>query len=358
MLKFPNLLLQRLYTFGSLESVAGGVRFSLKNRLTDATVTRITRIAIDGHDVDLAQVTLTVGEARLPATSVSPQAPLPFPLRRAIVIDVPLALEPGKHALKIAFATDGLGDLSFSADDTLATGTVAPRVTLPYDKEENQRPEIIQRRRAFVADQTGAGVEHIGHYSFDPETTRGNIENFIGVAQIPIGLAGPLQINGEHAQGEFFIPLATTEGTLVASLQPRHEGAEPRRRRARARSSTTPCSARRSSSSTRRARRATSARGSTRNLPEIREARRGDVARREAALHRHLPREQVRLPALQLLDRRRRRPEHGRPRDVRRLLAGSSSSVHDASGSSTSSRTSPPTRRRRRSTSCARAASA
>ena len=45
----------------------------------------------------------------------------------------------------------------------------------------------------------------------------GNIENFIGVAQVPIGLAGPLLINGEHAHGEFYVPLATTEGTLVAS---------------------------------------------------------------------------------------------------------------------------------------------
>ncbi|PRQ01262.1 hydroxymethylglutaryl-CoA reductase [Enhygromyxa salina] len=44
-----------------------------------------------------------------------------------------------------------------------------------------------------------------------------NIENFIGLAKVPIGLAGPLVIHGEHAQGEFHVPLATTEGTLVAS---------------------------------------------------------------------------------------------------------------------------------------------
>ena len=37
------------------------------------------------------------------------------------------------------------------------------------------------------------------------------------MAQVPIGIAGPLKINGEHAQGEFVVPLATTEGTLVAS---------------------------------------------------------------------------------------------------------------------------------------------
>jgi hydroxymethylglutaryl-CoA reductase (NADPH) len=37
------------------------------------------------------------------------------------------------------------------------------------------------------------------------------------VAQVPIGLAGPIKINGEYAIGEFLVPLATTEGTLVAS---------------------------------------------------------------------------------------------------------------------------------------------
>jgi hydroxymethylglutaryl-CoA reductase (NADPH) len=57
----------------------------------------------------------------------------------------------------------------------------------------------------------------VAHYSVDPGTLPGNIENFMGVAQVPIGLAGPIRINGEHAQGDFFIPMATSEGTLVAS---------------------------------------------------------------------------------------------------------------------------------------------
>src|SRR5213079_1754152 len=42
-------------------------------------------------------------------------------------------------------------------------------------------------------------------------------EQFVGVAQVPIGLAGPLRVNGEHARGDFYVPLATAEGTLVAS---------------------------------------------------------------------------------------------------------------------------------------------
>ncbi len=60
-------------------------------------------------------------------------------------------------------------------------------------------------------------LEHVSHYSFDPAILPGNVEHFTGVAQVPIGIAGPLLVDGEHAQGEFYVPLATTEGTLVAS---------------------------------------------------------------------------------------------------------------------------------------------
>ncbi|WP_157471971.1 hydroxymethylglutaryl-CoA reductase [Neolewinella persica] len=51
----------------------------------------------------------------------------------------------------------------------------------------------------------------------EPDDLRGNIENFIGMAQVPVGLAGPLLMQGSHARGEFKVPLATTEGALVAS---------------------------------------------------------------------------------------------------------------------------------------------
>ena len=72
-------------------------------------------------------------------------------------------------------------------------------------------------RMAFLRTATGTSPEHIGRYSVDPAVLSGNIENFVGVAQVPLGVAGPLLVHGEHADGEFFVPLATTEGTLVAS---------------------------------------------------------------------------------------------------------------------------------------------
>jgi hydroxymethylglutaryl-CoA reductase (NADPH) len=91
------------------------------------------------------------------------------------------------------------------------------RVTVPRDAENDYTREAATRRAEFVREQTGASLEHVSSYSFDPEIVTGNVEQFLGVAQVPIGLAGPLLVNGEHAQGEFYVPLATAEGTLVAS---------------------------------------------------------------------------------------------------------------------------------------------
>ncbi len=91
------------------------------------------------------------------------------------------------------------------------------RVRIPRDKADDYTDGQAAARRAFVREQTGTELRHVGHYSVEPATLAGNVENFLGVAQVPIGLAGPLRIDGEHASGDFYVPLATTEGTLVAS---------------------------------------------------------------------------------------------------------------------------------------------
>lgn len=88
---------------------------------------------------------------------------------------------------------------------------------IPRDKEDDYSESMAQQRRDFLRETTDCGSSHIANYGFDPALTAGNIENFIGVAQVPLGLAGPLLVNGEHAQGEFYVPMATSEGTLVAS---------------------------------------------------------------------------------------------------------------------------------------------
>lgn len=88
---------------------------------------------------------------------------------------------------------------------------------LPFNKENNYTEDLANQRRIFVSEQTGVDFKHLDKYSFDPSVLPGNIENFSGVAQVPIGFAGPLKVLGEFAHGDFYIPMATTEGTLVAS---------------------------------------------------------------------------------------------------------------------------------------------
>lgn len=88
---------------------------------------------------------------------------------------------------------------------------------IPRNRENDYSREQAAKRRAFISEKTGAGMEAVSSYSIDPAVTRGNVENFIGAIQMPLGLAGPLRIKGENAKGDFYVPLATTEGTLVAS---------------------------------------------------------------------------------------------------------------------------------------------
>lgn len=216
LMKIPTLLLKQLYTFGSLERTGSGVRFAVKNRLSNAKLTGVERISIDGHEVPLGHVTLEHRDERIPATAVSKKMPFEFDLGESVTIDVAgIEVSEGKHEIGLEFDSDSFGKLAFSVEDGL--GGKVERTVVPYDKERNYDDDVVARRQRFVGEFAGHEMHHISHYSFDPKITEGNIENFTGVAQVPIGFAGPLTVHGEHAKGDFVIPLATTEGTLVAS---------------------------------------------------------------------------------------------------------------------------------------------
>ncbi|MBR4503902.1 MAG: hydroxymethylglutaryl-CoA reductase (NADPH) [Candidatus Methanomethylophilaceae archaeon] len=85
-------------------------------------------------------------------------------------------------------------------------------------KNRGYSEEDAEDRRTAVEEFTGVRFDQIHRCGFDYPAASKNIENMIGVTQIPLGFAGPIRINGEHAQGEFLVPLATTEGALVASI--------------------------------------------------------------------------------------------------------------------------------------------
>ena len=77
----------------------------------------------------------------------------------------------------------------------------------------------VAERRRWVEQHTGARLEHVGAFTLPSESLRGNVENPVGTAQTPLGVAGPLLIDGEYARGTFYVPLATSEGALVRSYE-------------------------------------------------------------------------------------------------------------------------------------------
>ncbi|MEM1518994.1 MAG: hydroxymethylglutaryl-CoA reductase (NADPH) [Pyrobaculum sp.] len=88
-----------------------------------------------------------------------------------------------------------------------------------FEKIYGDANKAAEARRQFLEQTTGAKLENIGKTIIDLNTVVGrNIENVIGAVQIPVGIAGPLLVRGDYARGEFYVPLATTEGALVASV--------------------------------------------------------------------------------------------------------------------------------------------
>lgn len=86
-------------------------------------------------------------------------------------------------------------------------------------KSQGYSDPCVERRREWLEQKTGSRLIHVGAYSIPGEEMRGNIENPIGTTQMPLGIAGPLLINGVNARGIFYVPLATTEGALVRSYE-------------------------------------------------------------------------------------------------------------------------------------------
>ncbi|MDD1775533.1 MAG: hydroxymethylglutaryl-CoA reductase (NADPH) [Methanobacterium sp.] len=87
------------------------------------------------------------------------------------------------------------------------------------DKLTRNTREAVDIRRKFIEKKSEVELSNLAHYSLNmEEALKKNIENPIGAVQIPVGLAGPLKLNGKYAQGDFYVPLATSEGALVASV--------------------------------------------------------------------------------------------------------------------------------------------
>ncbi|MBK7874154.1 MAG: hydroxymethylglutaryl-CoA reductase [Planctomycetes bacterium] len=95
----------------------------------------------------------------------------------------------------------------------------APRALLPIprDPKDDTAEAPVEARRALWSSVTGRPPEHVAGLPVPLASARGKVENLVGYAQVPIGLAGPLRVDTSAGSREVYVPLATTEGALVAS---------------------------------------------------------------------------------------------------------------------------------------------
>lgn len=77
----------------------------------------------------------------------------------------------------------------------------------------------VVKRRIALENLLSHNLSHIGNFSISEKIASSkNCENMVGVTQIPLGVAGPIKIVGDHIKGNYYMPFATTEGALVASI--------------------------------------------------------------------------------------------------------------------------------------------
>lgn len=215
----PSAVLRKLYKRRSLKNSHHGISFILKNRLSEAPLTAIHEVRINGESVDLNGVsfTPTAGGRLREAMSVTSVQPLLLKLGEEMNVNVetePLPL--GKHQLELIFSCSPFGKLRLNVDEELDESQ-EEKDHIPRDPDDDYSVGAIQSRREFARKWCGHDFSNTFKDGYDPHLVRGNCESYVGQAIVPVGLAGPLLVDGEHAQGEFLVPMATTEGTLLAS---------------------------------------------------------------------------------------------------------------------------------------------
>ncbi|SEU25785.1 3-hydroxy-3-methylglutaryl-coenzyme A reductase [Myxococcus fulvus] len=202
-----------------LRNRRGAVEVALTNHVADLQLIRVGAVRVNGGEVPLEDIVLVPEEGAVwPGTHLSSQCPFPFERQQRVCLRVGIPpLEVGEHRVELELECGVHGVIR--ADVTQVIDEPHPEADgrIPRALDDDFAEEVVHARQAHAEQWSGTRLNHVTRHSFEPSHARSACEHFTGVAQVPLGLAGPLIIQGEHAHGPYLIPLATTEGAMVAS---------------------------------------------------------------------------------------------------------------------------------------------
>jgi len=92
-----------------------------------------------------------------------------------------------------------------------------PLARIPRHPEDDHGATATSERRALCETVAGRALPYLAGAPVPSTVAEGNIENLVGYAQVPVGIAGPFTVDTTAGRREVYVPMATTEGAMVAS---------------------------------------------------------------------------------------------------------------------------------------------